>query len=209
MITPAHQKWNKDNGDNTLRLEYNLNTESVVIDAGGYEGKWSEIIYQRYQPNIYIFEPIKDCAYKIGMKYFDYDKVKVYAVGLSNENKQAELNVFSDSSSIHTNNGVKETISLIDFSQFMEQNNLSNIDLMKINIEGDEFDLLEGMIKSGKILNVDNIQVQFHSHIPDAVNRRNAIRTELAKTHYLTYDYEFIWENWRRKSVNASLRTDK
>jgi hypothetical protein len=72
------------------------------------------------------------------------------------------------------------------------------VDLIKINIEGDEFPLLKNLIDNNKTNLFKDIQVQFHQFIPDSINKRNWIREKLSLTHTLTYDYEFVWENWKK-----------
>jgi hypothetical protein len=44
-----------------------------------------------------------------------------------------------------------------------------------------------------------DIQVQFHKFMPHAEKRRSKIQKELKRIHYLTYQYDFVWENWQRK----------
>ena len=70
---------------------------------------------------------------------------------------------------------------------------------MKINIEGAEYDLLEHLIDTGLISNIHNIQVQFHDFVSNAEQRMIMLQKELEKTHGLTYQYPFVWENWRVK----------
>jgi len=38
-------------------------------------------------------------------------------------------------------------------------------------------------------------------HRPEYVRRKDKIRLELSKTHYLTYDYAWTFENWRLRTV--------
>lgn len=82
---------------------------------------------------------------------------------------------------------------------FFEENSIQRIDLMKINIEGAEYDLLDHLIQSGIVLRIKNIQVQFHDFVLDAERRMRCIQAGLACTHELTYQYPFVWENWRLK----------
>ena len=72
--------------------------------------------------------------------------------------------------------------------------------MIKVNIEGGEYDLLEFLIDSNYIEIIDNIQVQFHDFIPDAEERMKNIHKKLEKTHFLTWQYPFVWENWQLKS---------
>ena len=69
-------------------------------------------------------------------------------------------------------------------------------DLIKINIVGGEYEVLEILLKNNMISIFKNIQVQFHDFIVDnAKERMNAIQKKLALTHVLTFQYEFVWEN--------------
>src|SRR5262249_51252950 len=77
--------------------------------------------------------------------------------------------------------------------------NIGEVSLMKINIEGGEYDLLENLIATGLISRIRDIQVQFHMDIPDAERRMHAIQSRLAGTHRLTFQYPFVWENWQRR----------
>lgn len=72
------------------------------------------------------------------------------------------------------------------------------ISLMKVNIEGGEYQLLEKMLSSDLVKNIEYIQIQFHDFVPDAKERRDAIRHSLSKTHVCEWCYEFVWESWRR-----------
>jgi len=71
---------------------------------------------------------------------------------------------------------------------------------MKINIEGSEYDLLEHLLETNYVKIIKNIQVQFHDFVPNAEKRMKRIQEKLQKTHYLTYQYPFVWENWRIKN---------
>lgn len=70
---------------------------------------------------------------------------------------------------------------------------------MKINIEGSEYELLDSLIKTGNIKRIRNLQIQFHSWIDDSSLKRENIRIKLCNTHYETYCFPFIWENWTLK----------
>ena len=72
---------------------------------------------------------------------------------------------------------------------------------MKINIEGAEYDLLDHLIETGFIANIINLQIQFHEFVPNAKERMENIQKRLEKTHALTYQHEFVWENWKRLGI--------
>jgi FkbM family methyltransferase len=191
-------KWFADKGDQTLRLNYPLNENSIVFDLGGFHGQWTDSIWEMYKCKIFTFEPIADLARGIKSKYVDNEKVNIYEFGLSNESKQLKINWSNDGSSFNTQMIRPIDCEVKSINEFIEQNKIEEIDLMKINIEGDEFPVLNSLIESGNVLKIKNIQVQFHSFIPNAVEMRKEIQNKLAKTHKQTYNYEFVWENWER-----------
>lgn len=193
-------RWFKDNGDKTHRINYDLNKDSIVFDIGGYEGSWSSDILKKYNCNVYIFEPIKEYYDIIVGRFRGNNKVRVFNFGLSNKDEEVYISNSTASSSIHIEGNNKEKIILKNINAFIKNESLNSIDLVKINIEGSEYDLLDEVIKIGNQTKFINIQIQFHKNIvPNWDNRRNIIREELKKTHELTYDYSFVWENWKIK----------
>jgi FkbM family methyltransferase len=192
-------RWLSDSGDSTLRLNYDLNENSTVFDLGGYRGEWTKQIFNKYKSNIFIFEPVDEFYNIICQTIGGNPKIQPYKFGLSSKEETIEISLTKDSSSVFNTDGTKEKIQLNSAVEFINSNNIDTIDLIKINIEGGEYDVLESIIENNMQDKLKNIQVQFHRFIPECVERREKIRTELSKTHELTYDYEFVWENWKLK----------
>lgn len=188
--------WFAINGDKTLRLNYLLDDSSLVIDVGGYEGQWASDIFSKYCCNIIIFEPVKEFSLKIKNRFLNNKKIICYSVGLSKEDRETNISLLENSSSIFKDNSQLEKINLVNAYNFFKNNDITSIDLMKINIEGGEYDLLENLIENNYITNIKNIQIQFHNFIPEAKDRMKKIQQELNKTHHLTFQFEFVWENW-------------
>jgi FkbM family methyltransferase len=193
--------WLKDNGDKTHRLNYDLNENSVVLDLGGYEGQWAADIFCKYGCTIHVFEPLKRFANNIEKRFEKNSKVKIYQYGLSKTNTNEKISISADSSSTFKTGQEAEEIQLIKIDDFLFGSNIKHIDVIKINIEGGEYDLLEHLVNSERILIFENIQVQFHDFVPMARERMYAIQYKLRETHFLTYQYEFVWENWRLKNT--------
>lgn len=192
-------QWVRDNGDKTYRLDYDLDCNSIVFDLGGYEGQWASDIFAKYQCQLYIFEPVVQYAEKIEARFHKNNKIQVYRFGLSNDNLITNISVEDDSSSLFKKSSKGTEAKLVRALDFISENKIRSIDLVKINIEGGEYDLLEHLITNDLIANIHNIQVQFHDFVPDAQKRRDKIQVALAKTHFLTYQYPFVWENWKLK----------
>lgn len=193
--------WFADKGDETLRLDYDLDENSIVFDIGGYKGEFARDIYCKYNSNIYIFEPIKDFFEISKKRFINNKKVHNYNFGLANKSFDAEINLSDNASSIFNVEGEKTTIRLESIVTFMKDNKIETVDLIKINIEGGEYDLLDELIAINWLHKFKNIQVQFHDFvIENPRERMEKIQKELQKTHQLTYQYDFVWENWKLKN---------
>jgi FkbM family methyltransferase len=200
MKTGDITQWFADNGDLTLRLDYNLNENSVVFDLGGYHGEWSNKIFDKYKCNIYIFEPIEDFYNLIYNKFKDNNKIKVFNFGISDVNEKMFISLQNDGSSFNFKNENQLECEVKSIIDVLTENNIKKIDLIKINVEGDEYKILNKIITENLINVFDNIQVQFHGFSPNSIVLREQIQNELLKTHSLTYNYEFVWENWEKNS---------
>jgi FkbM family methyltransferase len=193
------KRWFRDHGDTTLRLNYPLSSDSIVFDVGAYRGDWSQAIMKRYHCNLFIFEPVPDFCQMLWSKFKDNLKAHVIMAGLYDHTGQQEITLGADRSSIFYEVSIQKIkIDVIDIAEFVAQNRISRIDLIKINIEGAEYRLLDRMIEQKVVQICTNIQVQFHLFYPNAVQLRDQIRAKLEKTHKLTYDYPFVWENWQK-----------
>ena len=196
------KKWFKDKGDQTLRLDYpELTSDSIVFDLGGYLGDFSAAIIERYNCKIYIFEPHPEYFSKCIKRFSSYKNVKVLNYGLADKDGEFLLSNQSDGSSfINPNHAKKDGIKCVvrDVFGVLKELNITSVDLMKINIEGGEFPLMEHIISCGKQAIVRQYQIQFHNFVEKAVDRRIQISRALSETHVRTWCYTFVWENWRK-----------
>lgn len=192
------KRWRQQNGDQHLRTHYeDLNANSVVMDLGGYEGQWASDIFARYLCEVHVFEPHPHYAGLISERFAKNDRIKVYPFGLGKEDEQVSLSVQGDATSMFLPGKDRVAATIKSMEHFLAAASLQQIDLIKINIEGAEYDLLESMIEKGLITRFRNIQVQFHYFIPHAEERMAAIQRSLQTTHQLTYQFRFLWENWQ------------
>jgi FkbM family methyltransferase len=195
------QKWLSERGDWTYRLNYDLNKDSIVIDAGGYQGWFAEQIYNKYKCNVYVFEPVKSYYDLIVNKFKNNPKIKVFHYGVGGVTETVDINLQGDGTSVHTKNNKfagTESIKIVNILDCLKDLGLENVDLLKLNIEGEEYPLLESLIKNNELKRFSNIQVQFHNFFNGEEQRRNAIRKSLIKDFTLDYDFEFVWEGWKQ-----------
>jgi len=193
------QTWFSHDGDNTHRINYDLDENSIVFDLGGYHGEWANKIYQKYNCFIHIFEPIPQLYANICDKFKGNEKIKVYNFGMSDVNKLLNITLSNDGSSFYLDGSNQVECKVTSITEFIKENNFQKVNLMKINIEGDEFPVMKSLLDNNMVTIFDDIQVQFHDFYPNSVDLRKEIHNKISETHELTYNYEFVWENWRKK----------
>ena len=191
------RKWFNNNGDYTHNITYNLNENSIVMDLGGYTGVWAKQIIDKYNPNMYIIEPVPDFYNQMVSKFSNNNKVKLLNIAVGCENKNDVIYINGDSTSANLTNGKSIDVKFKTIDTILNENNLSQVDLIQINIEGDEYPLLEYMLNNGSINRFKNIQIQFHLGIEGDIKRRDKIREGLINNGFkINFDYPFVWESW-------------
>jgi FkbM family methyltransferase len=188
-----------DGGDYKFRFDYDLNHNSIVLDLGGYEGQWTSDIFSRFKCNVFVFEPVAEFADLIRARFRRNDQIKVFEFGLGNSQRQEIIYLSANGSSLFGSKELRQDIEIVDVSDWLTMTGISKIDLLKLNIEGGEFELLDRLLEIDFVARIENIQVQFHNVEEESYVKMERIKRELSRTHYSTYQYEWVWENWTRK----------
>jgi hypothetical protein len=118
-------------------------------------------------------------------------------VGVSTEDKEGTIFINGDATSSNLTNGESIIVKFNTIEAVLEKWGLTEVDLIQINIEGDEYPLLENMLETGIVNIFKNIQIQFHLGVENDVERRDKIRNGLILNGFKNnFDYPFVWESW-------------
>lgn len=186
-------QWRKENGDNTYRINYNLNNDSVVVDLGARHGDWAVLIRNKYNPKIYCFEVVPQFCTQLNENGYN-----TFCVAVSDKKEKIKLGIFESEASIFYNELTFE-VDAIPASEIFDLIKHNHIDLMKINVEGAEYKILNELIINGNINKISNLQIQFHLFGEDNYEY-NTLFQKLSETHELSWRFPFVWENWTLKS---------
>jgi hypothetical protein len=174
LLDISLKEW-QDRNLEYLRYEYNFNPYDLVIDIGSYRREFADTITKKFGCKVECFDALDQRAAWI------HDGT----IELGGQ--------FYYTSQYDTNN--KQTFRCVDIAPYLDK----EIALCKINIEGMEYVLLQYIISKGLIKNIKNLQVQFHLiDNEDTKLMYNVLAQQLRKTHSLTWQYPFCWENWKR-----------
>jgi FkbM family methyltransferase len=202
---PAFYAWcGAVNANSRLLYEADINSDSIVLDAGAYTGEWAQAILDCYNPTIHAFEPDPRNYKHLEGRALAAPRLIPYEYGLGDRNERVRMTLEFLGSSVFADGNDKKNVpsaevEIRDIADVWKTLALDHVDLMKINIEGAEFPLLERMIEADLLERVDCYLIQFHEWHPGAYRRRRNIRKALGNTHDLAWDYHFVWEKWTRK----------
>jgi FkbM family methyltransferase len=197
-------KWFLDNGDNTHIIDYEFNENSVIIDLGAYNGLWCEVLLKKLKslkPKIFLVEPVPEFFNNLVSKFSNNNNIKVLNCGVSIDSKEVEKDLYKSNDASSTTFKVGEVVKIntIPIDKILLDNNINFVDLIQINIEGDEYSLMEYMLDYNLINNFKNIQIQYHLGVDRAIERRDMIRSKLMSNGFkIKFDYPFVWEAWTK-----------
>lgn len=170
-----------------LRYEYGLSSDDVVIDLGAYRGEWANEIRARYGCCVIAVEPTDSID--------GYPCEHINKAAWLFDGKLRFGGAFYYTSAFEE---VTHEYECFDVNSLLSR--YDEIALLKINVEGAEYDLLEHIYRAGLLPRIRDLQVQFHLvEDEDSETRYEVISELLRETHSLSWQYPFCWENWRRK----------
>ena len=113
-----------------------------IVDVGGHVGLWSRPMIQRANTRyIWAFEPnssVREC-YVMNMSRFD--NYTIYPIALGDKNTKGYLNVEKDNSGNTNIDPIKSGDTEI---KTLDSFNLKQIDYMKVDAEGYEYNIVQG-----------------------------------------------------------------
>ena len=197
------KRWFADGGDLNLRLDYKFDVEDLIMDIGTYTGQDLKKFSTKFQCKIIGFEPNLKLFQQL-KKSFNSELVKIYNFGFSNKNGYTYLIDEKDGSFVKNNPPKKlinyEKIKVVKLSDFIFNNEIKQISLVNMNIEGSEYKVLKDIIDTGAIERINTLQVQFHRMTFLYPIKYYLIIKKLRNTHNLIWKYTYVWERWDLKT---------
>jgi FkbM family methyltransferase len=192
-----HHQFIQNGGDNRFLFNFDLNSNSTVFDIGSYDGAYFRDISRRYSCHIHAFEPVP--TFYQNSCFMLPGKVKVRNYALGKVDDTFTITLADNASGAFAEGGEKIECKKISFNSYVKENNISQIDLLKVNCEGGEYELLEAIIESNWLQYIDNIIIQFHLIPEIPVETRQKIVDKIGETHNIMFSFPFIWEGWKTK----------
>jgi len=145
----------------------------VIFDVGANVGNYSQLLVKKLKGAkyaIHLFEPQRSCFNELQQRFYKNEQVNINNFGLSdsegesliykNEDKSGLASLYKRNLDFYdTKMNIEERIELKRADQYIQSNDITHIDLLKIDVEGHELATMSGF---GEYLNPDFIDfIQF------------------------------------------------
>lgn len=196
---------NLENFKNSLIVD-NINENSVCIDAGANIGSITEVFANK-GATVYSFEPHPMAYAKLKEKFADNPNVKTINKAVFDKNGYMRLyfHEYHDTDNVFFSQGASlfegkndinkdsfvdiEVIDLVDFIKNLGR----DVYVLKMDIEGGEYDILLKLIKEGLHQNIKHILVEVHDRrIPEIIETGNLVRKLIKEKNIENIDLDWV-----------------
>lgn len=193
-------------GNRLLYDNLPLSQDDLVIDAGGYEGEWTAGMLTRYGCRSELFEPVPAFAEQCRERYQHNARVRVHQAALGASNRTTQFSLAADGTSEFRGSAstdgfearvqaVSDLLSTLDGEQRL-QSGAGAVGVLKLNIEGGEYDVLESLLETGDIARMRCLLIQFHRQPAGWERRYEQIVEGFGSTHQRIWGFPMVWEKW-------------
>jgi len=201
----------------------NLKKKKIIIncyfDVGCHKGLYTDLILNNFNvKKIFMFEPQKEIFSGLTYKYKNMKKIKMYNRIVSNDEKKKEIfinkhnltssltklnnkNLYLKLKSILFGGSIENMISrsykikAVKLSNIILKENIKSVDLLKIDTEGHELEVLQGL--NNKIKLVKIILIEFHNANIYLKYNSGKIHRLLKSSGFLLHDkIKFPFTEW-------------
>lgn len=176
-------------------LDWPLTAESVVVEVGGYTGRWALQIAERYAPRLFVFEPqpwaVEACHAVLG------NRALVWGCALGTHDGDVIMGRWGTDGCSLLIEGGEPAVRMREIGGLFADLDIAHIDLMLMNIEGYEYTLIPHMIKQNIL--PQRLMVQFHEFADPSGDGMARIGAALAMLGYrMAWTYGAVLTAWER-----------
>ena len=200
-------------------LKKNISQLDNFIDVGAHKGTYTDLVLNNFKTKrIFMFEPQDIIFDYLKQKYSENENIFLFNTALSNKNDSANFylnkhNLTSSLSNLDQNNSYlklkaklfgttsqgmivdTKTIQTKTLFSILEKENLEIVDLLKIDTEGHELQVLQGMKQRIKI--VKYILIEFHNdEIYVSYDPKNLHEFLISNNFKLMKKFKFPFTTW-------------
>ncbi len=183
-----------------LKYELDLKTGGIVLDIGAYKGQYTEKMHALNVDVIYwLYEPIVEYFQICKQLFFDKSTIVIHQAAVSADGRDFEMEVAGLRSRQASGNWIDSvSITSIDIQDIFDS--AEEFELLKMNIEGMEYECLERLIRSNSLIKAKYLLIQFHELDEHSPSKLTKIHESISNDYTNIWKYQWMWELWKRKA---------
>lgn len=147
--------------------------KTVAIDLGACIGKYT-LPFSRTYDQVIAIEPHPDNAAHLREMFKDTENVEIIEAAVSNTNEPQKLHLhvrirtvgtMASSLKVEKNNVLKDTfhtVTTIKLSELLKARGIERVAILKMDIEGSEYDVFEDLLDEEMMGTIDKIMYECH-----------------------------------------------
>lgn len=213
---PVVEEWREVRDFDTYALDWPLDETSIVLEVGGYKGRWARQIAERYNPYLYVFEPQAWAYAQCVERLRAFPRAQVFNYGLGTVSGEFPMGEFGtdggsfvkDLAQCEANGRQVGTGKMLEVGMIFGALGLMEIDLCLVNIEGYEYELLPCLIEQGLLGRIQRLMLQAHLFVENGMDKYLALRADIERTHRVLWDFGTTLAAWERCLALPNEGTD-
>ena len=152
---------------------YNLNNLDIVFDIGANNGLFSLLMLKNGCKKVYAFEPNQESVVNLKHMFRNTDSVVTVEKAVYTEDKNLEFFVDPNNTTIGSiseehllgdcANAKKIVVPAVSLKTFMTENNIDRVSLVKMDIEGAEYEVIEHL-EDDVFDKIDSFLIEYHDN---------------------------------------------
>jgi len=166
------------------------NLSPVILDLGAGKGEFSDSVLTKYPSSrIILVEPVPDSVQNLVKKFEDQNNVEILAAAIGNNtvkecrfflSKNWQENSLHKSLIVEHEGQIEIMVKTTSLEEILTLYDLKKIDLLKVDIEGEEWDFFEKFSKRD-FERISQISVEFHDFLDSSYRQRTEKSIELLR----------------------------
>ena len=175
-----------------LKYRMNLKEDGLVLDFGGYMGDFSaNLLKTNPKLQCKIYEPVTQFAYFCQNRFKDNSNVEVIVSGVSSDGRYLKMHIDGPRTK-NDSSTYLESFKSVSINGVLDI--LEEVELMKMNIEGMEYECLKALELNENLKKVKYLLVQFHNFNSNSDKDYRSVIETVEKSHTSLFKYKWLWE---------------
>lgn len=179
-------------------LKRGITRDSVIVDLGMNDGRFARDINARYGCKVVGVEPNAKLAIGIGIS----DSISCHNIAISSASGLVKFGIADDNEASHilSDGNLRPGMEIVEvgcvpLATFLSSKDITQVDLLKIDIEGAELEIFEGP-DSDTLQNIKQISVEFHAFLDPAQRPRvQNIMSRMRERGFYCTDFSATWKD--------------